>query len=360
MTNRILTISLMALCLISCSSSKQDDPIIPDPDDGKTSIAFGGNSGTWQDAPTSRATRATGLETLYHSFRVWGYKTTGDNTIQTVMNGYTVTHSTDWEYVGINSQTVKYWDYSASNYRFFAYTPADAKNITTTENSFTIPYTYSSTATAKDVPYISDLWFADNTQTTHSYGSCVTLTFSPLIAKVRFKFTYPDGTDAITIRDIQFRDSRFIDNPSAADTPLSGTITTTYPMTGVPQTATPEFKSTTLDSKGQLLLTIPYEDANDAIHILSDPMQYNKWYYVPPLSSIGYEQGPYTVNARINGKESSATVPSQFMQWKAGYQYTYIFKITDANNDITFADLQVEEWLPGTELNNEGKGTEGW
>ena len=363
MNIRILTISLMALCLLSCSSSKQDDPIIPDPDDGKTSIAFGGNSGTWQDAPTSRATRATGLETLFTTFRVWGYKTTGDNTTQTVMNGYTVAHATDWDYVGINNQTIKYWDYSASNYRFFAYTPADASITTTENNTFNIPYTYSPTATATDVPYISELWFADNTQATHPYGSCVTLTFSPLIAKVRFKFTYPDGTDAITVKDIQFRDSRFVDTPSAADTPLSGTLTTTYPLTGIPPTATPDFgwaPSTDTDSKGQLLLTIPYEDASDAIHILNDPTQYNKWYYVPPLSTIGYEQGPYTVNARINGKESAATVPSQFMQWKAGYQYTYIFKITNANNDITFADLQVEQWLPGTGIENKGSGTEGW
>lgn len=359
MTTRILTISLMALCLLSCSSSKQDDPVVPD--DTTTAISLGGSNGTWQDAPSSRAAGTTGLETLFPSFKVWGYKTT-DNALQTVMKGYDVMHGSDWYYVGVNNQTIKYWDYSASDYRFFAYTPADA-NITTTENSFTIPYTYSPTATATDVPYISELWYGDNSESTHPYGKTVTMTFSPIIAKVRFRFIYPDGTTSITVSDIQFCDSRFIHDASAADTPLQGSITATYPLTGTPQSNAPDFSWTPQEntgSKGQLLFTVPYEAATDTIHILSDPALYGKWYYVPPLSTIGYEQGPYTVSIRINGKESSATVPSVYMQWKAGYQYTYIFKITDANNNITFADLQVEQWLPGTGIENQGNGTEGW
>ena len=66
---RILTIVALAICLWSCSS-EQDEPFVPE----SKGIAFGGNNGTWQDAPTSRAT--SGLETLFNTFRVWGYKTT--------------------------------------------------------------------------------------------------------------------------------------------------------------------------------------------------------------------------------------------------------------------------------------------
>ena len=150
MNHRFLTIPFMALCLASCSGSGQDDPNIPTPpapNPDLVSIDFGGNSGAWQDAPDSRATDSKGLETLFKSFRVWGYKTT-NNTPQIVMDGYnvnytentagsTTSNAADWEYVGIKNQTIKYWDYSASDYRFFAYAPADDANIksSTDDNS---------------------------------------------------------------------------------------------------------------------------------------------------------------------------------------------------------------------------------
>ena len=349
-----MTISLMALCLFSCSPSKQDDPIVPD---DNAAIAFGGNSGTWQDASTSRAAASTGLETLFPSFKVWGYKTTTDGTTQTVFDGYTVAHNTDWEYVGINNQTVKYWDYSASDYRFWAYAPADA-NITTTENSFQIPYTYTPDATATDVPYISYLWYAQKQSSTNGYGSSVTLTFAPIIAKVRFRFTYPDGIKSISIRGIRFRDNRSIADPATADTPLGGTLAATYPKVGIPTAAMPTIGLQT-ETTGLLLLTIPYEEENAAIHITPKVAAYNKWYYVPPLADTGYEQGAYTITAHIDGKETTATVPAQYMQWKAGYQYTYIFKITETGS-ISFSDLNVEQWGTGSNHDNNGSGTEGW
>lgn len=352
MTTRILTISLMALCLFSCSPSSQDDPVVPD---GNAAIAFGGNSGTWQDAST-RATGTTGLETLFSSFKVWGYKTT-DNTTQTVFDGYTVAHNTDWEYVGINNQTVKYWDFSASDYRFWAYAPADA-DITTTDTSFKIRYTYNPDATATDMPYVSYLWYAQKQSAADSYGSCVTLTFAPVISKVRFRFNYPDGIESISIRGIQFGDIRFIADPTTAETPLGGTLTATYPTTDTPISNKPTLSLQNADT-GQLLLTVPYEDENAAVHITPQVASYNKWYYVPPLADIGYEQGAYAITASIDGKETTATVPAQYMQWKAGYQYTYIFKITEAGS-IAFSNLNVEQWLTGSNHDNNGTGTEGW
>lgn len=392
---RIMTIILMAAILASCSSSQQDDPITPEPKPDPNpqpelmGISFGGNNDTWQDAPTTRAGK-TGLETLFPSFRVWGYKTTDPNltSSQLVMDGYNVkytqgssgasqSNTDDWEYVGITNttttQTIKYWDYSASSYRFFAYTP-DYANIkvsiqdagtASATTSFRLPFAYNENATAVSFPYMSELWYSTKDATTSQYGKCVTLAFAPIIAKVRFKFAYPDGTSAISIKDITFQDNRFIDNPTNADTPLSGDITISYPLAETVSSTTPNFAWTITDPKtenstGSLVFTIPYEDKDDAIHILDTPTLYNKWYYVPPLGNSSYVQGAYTVNAIIDGKNSSATVPAAYMQWKAGFQYTYIFKITQAGTGITFADMQVEKWLPGTELNNNGNGTEGW
>ena len=350
---RILSFFISALCLLSCSS-EQDKPETPEPKPN-VEIAFGGANGTWQDAPTTRATN-TGLETLFTSFRVWGYKTTSDvsalSSSQIVMDGYkvvftqgsagnTASNTADWEYVGIENpmlstpQTIKYWDHSATSYRFFAYSPFRSDVTVTTPStadpnvSLNFPFEYSDAATATSFPYTSRLWLAtpssnSTSATSPAYGSCVTLTFAPIIAKVRFRFTYPNGTKSVTMRNIQFSDSRFLDDASKADTPLRGTITATYPLTGIPSSQLPiiTMAPASTDATGKILLTVPYEEPSDAVHILKDPTLYQKWYYVPPLANIPYEQGAYTITANISGKKVSATVPAQYMQWKAGYQYT--------------------------------------
>lgn len=419
-----LSLSVLALCLASCSSSKQDDPLTPEnpdtPNPDLVSIGFGGNSGAWQDAPASRANNTrVGLESICKSFRVWGYKSienettensasTSNTTSQVVMDGYYVNYTqntagsstsntADWEYVGVSNpnsspQTIKYWDYSAKDYRFFAYAPATLKTTveTTTQTvgkTVSIPFDYSESATATSVPYASDLWYSNNNKqatppSSGAYGKCVTLTFAPLIAKVRFKFSYPDGSTGVSITDIKFRDSRYIDDEAQAKTPLKGSIVATYPLSETPTAQNPSDgstryapqvtwkTSTATGATGALIFTTPWEEEKDALHIL-DKAQWNKWYYVPPLGNAAeaadgtdgtssLAQGPYTITATIDGNHTSATVPAAYMQWKVGYQYTYIFKITQAGTGITFTDLQVEEWLPGTNFENQGNGTAGW
>lgn len=390
---RIFSILLIVATLLSCSSSGQDDPVVPEPTPNPTptptpepnpgpqgqSISFGGNSGTWQNAPTSRAEAGkTGLETLFPSFRVWGYKTTDDNlaTSQLVMDGYNVqfikgvaneehpeeSTQNSWQYEGIKTdalpsgQTVKYWDFSASSYRFLGYAPSDSKGVTAAVSSesnslaITIPFAYSAeTKSASSTPYISELWFAQKPTETSSdastYGKTVTMTFAPLVAKVRFQFTYPENIKHISIKDIKFCDSRYSSNPSSADTPLRGNIIVSYPLTGSPSPQSPVLSWTNAAEAptGQLLLTIP-----------------DKWYTVPPYAALDYEQGAYTITAIIDGNYSSATVDADKMQWQPGYQYTYTFKITNAGTLITFADLEVEQWQPGANTDNNGSGTAGW
>ena len=399
-TPRILLplLPILSLCLFACSPSAQDEPFVPNPDTPTTSIAFSSSNNKWQEAATKAAT--SGLESLFKSFRTWGYKTTANiadpSSLQIVMDGYkmaytsgsagnTVTNTADWEYAGIANplhatpQTIKYWDYSATSYRFFAYAPftTDVKTTVATAASsatatLSFPFEYSDAATATSTPYTSHLWLATPLSTATSsgnttapaaaYGSCVTLTFAPIIAKVRFRFTYPSGTKRLSLSNIRFSDSRFAADPSTADTPLRGTIAATYPLTGLPTATAPALAMTPAQdaATGFLLLSVPYEEETDALHVVKDPTLYRKWYYVPPFANIPYEQGPYTISLSISGKKVEATVPAQYMQWKAGYQYTYIFKLSDVGDNISFSDLQVEQWLPAPEIKNEGAGTEDW
>lgn len=393
----------MALCLLSCSHSGQDDPFIPD--SSESGIAFGGNSGNWQEADSRAGAQTgsrtgegeTGLETLFSSFRVWGFKTktdalrdggngtdghqedgNGTAAIQKVMEGYLVDwNATDktWEYIGkqnkfLNTtQTIKYWDYSASSYRFMAYAYNDeTKEVTAStdthlsKTTFSIPYAFSKDATSTTTPYISELWVSNNQSTgQNKYGEQVKLTFAPLIAKVRFKFKYADGQKP-EITEISFKDSRWQKDATGnlqwtandTKTPIEGTIVISYPLS---ETNTTVSKTWEKNIVGPLELTIPYEEENDAIH---QTTTYQKWYYMPPMDIAGYTQGSYTITAKVNGNPVSATVGSEYTQWQAGYQYTYTFKISETNTSISFAEVQVEQWKENGILDNNGNGTKDW
>lgn len=383
----------MALCLLSCSHSGQDDPFIPGT--SESGIAFGGNSGKWQEAGSrawsqigSRAGEGeTGLETLFSSFRVWGYKTKTDThqdggngtaVIQKVMDGYLVDWDlkNGWEYIGkqntfLNTtQTIKYWDYSASSYRFMAYAynnetkeVAASTDANLSKITFSIPYVFSNDATSTTTPYISELWASNNQSTgQNKYGDQVKLTFAPLIAKVRFKFKYAEGQEP-KITDISFKDSRWQKDATGKlqwttakedITPIEGTIVISYPLS---ETNTQVLKSWENPIVGPLELTIPYEEKADPIHQTDT---YQKWYYMPPMDIAKYTQGTYIITANVNGNPVSATVGSEYTQWKAGCQYTYTFKISETNTSISFAEVQVEQWRENGVLDNNGNGTTDW
>lgn len=381
---RILIIPFMALCLFSCAGSGQEEPDVPtQPEEPKgASISFGGNSGTWQDAPTTRANKETGLETISKTFKVWGYKTTegnytsGFDKSQNVMNGYIVNWTQpaaggtgSWDYTGIRNeelqttQTIKFWDYSSTSYRYFAFSPANAKVTTTflsedgntttdaaaaTQTSFSIPFEYKEDATAVTTSYISDLWLSDNQNfENRKYGACVKLTFAPIITKVRFKFNYLKDTK-ISITDIVFK------NINDEHSPTKGNIIVSYPITGTGTKASYKWETTETGTE-PIKFTIPYEEDADLNHQATER---KKWYYVPPLGDSNTPQGAYIISATIDGKKSTATIPAEYMQWKAGYQYTYIFKITVAGSNIAFTNMQVEKWVE-TPIKNNG-GTEDW
>ena len=394
----------MALCLLSCSHSGQDDPFIPG--SSESGIAFGGNSGNWQEAGSRTGAQTgsrtgegeTGLETLFSSFRVWGFKTktdalreggngtdghqedgNGTAAIQKVMEGYLVDwdQNKGWEYIGkqntfLNTtQTIKYWDYSASSYRFMAYAYNDeTKEVTAStdanlsKTTFSIPYAFSNDATSTTTPYISELWVSNNQSTgQNKYGDQVKLTFAPLIAKVRFKFKYAEG-QVPQITDISFKDSRWQKDATGknwqwtaaneAKTPIEGTIVISYPLSETNKQVTKSWENTKV---GPLELTIPYEEKDDAIH---QTKTYQKWYYMPPMDIAKYTQGTYIITANVNGNPVSATVDSKYTQWEAGCQYTYTFKISETNTSISFAEVQVEQWKENGVLDNNGNGTKDW
>ena len=301
------------------------------------------------------------------SFTVWGYKNMSESAgdygdLQTVFPGYnvkwingsaasTTSNSNGWEYVNQQTdsnpeQTIKYWDMSAKAYRYFAVTGvlngANGPTGPTLPNGANGPYEFTMTADCSgatdeaiaanmaDVPFFSHLWFSTGQLPTYAdkqFGKPVQLVFLKPYARVRFLFNYSYAAEGVKVTSPSFK-------PSDGTTKIArkGTFTVTYPLTG---TATSESYTVTRNAdpaEGEELV-----DFNEEYI----PEGTEKWYIVLPVAS----QGSYTMSVSVNGTAKSAVVPAEYMSWKPGYSYTYIFKITEEGGvEIDLVQSAVTAW----------------
>ena len=334
----------------------------PGPVESTTPIAFSAQQQDEQDVTRAGeavegGTRAAGLQTLLpaddKTFKVWGYKTMSDGTtLQTVFPGYTVnyvsaahsttTNSNGWEYVnqGPGEQTIKYWDWSVRNYRFFGVAPATAiqpANVTETNEEVKISFIADATSAANiaTTPYFSRLWYSDGIYEHYpnrQFGQPVQLEFVQPISRVRFTFKYVSPREGIIMPYQCFRPTDINE-----DIKRKGTVTVTYPLTGAePREFTTISDFTTVLESG---FTIDYDPEYDSTKDYKNTD--HGWYTVLPNT----EQGSYTLTVEINGTEKSATVPAEYMHWQPGYSYTYIFKINaDGGVAIGWVDYVVTPW----------------
>lgn len=359
----------MALfCLMvvtACSSGDVPGEETSNQKPAEAAISF--NSGLTDGEDISRG---DGLEEQTTSFKVWAYKnlsyTSGSyGGLQTVIDGYavnyvansantTTTNTNNWEYVGQGTdQTIKYWDWSAKAYRFFGVAGGATANYgaygKTGENG---PYNITLTVDASSddgiaaTPYYSHLWFSTGNTANYpdkQFGKPVQLEFLKPIARVRFMFTFvPEltdlGIDRTKLSGISFKPTLM---PGEAQKNIAdeGTITISYPLTG---TATKE--SWTSEPSGYLpnFFEIDYYEPNPDhtpgnSNATTYPNTPHNWYNVLPRNS----QGSYTLTTTVvGGDPKTCVVPAEYMSWEPGYQYTYIFKITEAGG-ITLDAIQV-------------------
>ena len=374
----------------ACSGSEGEDAVpAPAPGEPQTAISFIG--GQQEEQAVTRA--AAGLETLINekTFKVWGYKNdafdAGSYTsYQTVMPGYTVswtantaytttTNTNDWEYVGLGTdQDIKYWDFGANAYRFFGYakgnatdTPATSQ-VDVTENgladdavSFSAAVDAGTDATFDAAPYFTRLWFSDGNPTNYpdrQFGRPVELQFLKPFARVRFMFTYVEGL-GVTRTDL--KGIRFSPTDETKKIPTAGTVTVSYPLKGTATTESWTITPSTDPADSFEAFLIDYYETPDPADIPAGvpadalpetwPNTPEKWYTVLPVSS----QGSYTVRVHVvTDEEKTAVVPAEYMQWKAGYEYTYIFKITDAGMiELDAVQAGFTKWETGGQQNNE-------
>jgi hypothetical protein len=125
-----------------------------------------------------------------------------------------------------------------------------------------------------------------------------------------FTYSYPDA-------NIMLTDKSFRPTDNTKTIPLVGKVTVSYPLTGA---ATQEAVSLSNITAELSDMTQDYYESTDE----NDPNR-QKWYYVLPAQ----DQGTYTLTVSMNGEKRTTVVPAEYMNWKPGYQYTYIFKITE-------------------------------
>lgn len=346
------------LLLVGCYSDSALEPELePTPVPEQHAISFAGSL-----PEETEVTRAAGLETVVQSFKVWAYKDDATNAVQTVMPGFnvnwvtntantTTSNSSDWEYVGQGTnQEIKYWDMSAQAYHFFGYAsgtttagPPEVPASTVTVNtSSTGVVTMSAAVDATDdahvaaAPFFSEVWYTDDVAA--SYTVPVVLTFLKPFCRVRFMFTFTEpGVYRSDVNNKSFAPTENSDdNPNNNQViPRSGTVTVTYPLTG---SAKETYAVTGTDNANKLMaLTLDYYESSDT----SDP--YRQYWYtlIPPTS-----QGDYKLTCTIFGQQKEVYIPSQYMQWKPGFQYTYRFKVNDKGG-ITLDIIQVgiNQWV---------------
>ena len=340
----------MVLTVVSCGDS--DDVVTPDTPQPKP-IAFSGSlSGSGSEsASNTRATTPTPLHEYpdathgHTTFQVWSYKNTTANTTEVVMQNYRVnwtsgsagtstTNSNGWEYVnqqasGGIEQSIKYWDFTAVDYRFFGYTgsgvsasysPTDAP--TSVSLTATIDASaYSPEATpSSTIPLFSKLWYKTGSGIAANIQP-VTLEFVPPVARVRFLFRQSDASDT----NLSLSEKSFRPTDDSKTIATAGTFIGTYPLTGTTEeswSVTSVTASLTIDG-----FTQDYYEADDGETDQDILDAEKKWYVVLPAHAD--DQGSYTLYVKVNGEDKTTIVPAQYMEWRPGYEYTYIFKIID-------------------------------
>ena len=196
--------AIAALALASCAN---DDFLGEVPGNNPSAvngkeISFSGEAGKTTRAGETQGEKAAGL--LKNNFIVFGCKTINEES-KTVYDHYNVkwiSNDTKWEYIGqtkndlnttATNQSIKYWDYSATDYKFVAFSLGEATQgtdvtITRVDNNAT-SYTLTGTAANLAKCFVADRITAKPTNANSAnsevlYGQPVRFKFHSLGTKV--------------------------------------------------------------------------------------------------------------------------------------------------------------------------------
>lgn len=273
-----------------------------------------------------------------------------------------------------SQQTIKYWDHSCASYDFIAFSMgkgAASKYATPTHvdkgHLKDAAYTLSGNVNTLSECYISDM----KTVTEPNYNkTSVSMSFRHLASKVRMALF--EIVPGYVISDVKFYTdptSTTTDNTEGTligEFNNSGTLTVFFPTTGTVHAAEKDYnkahvrftKSTTAGETGVLnhkgFGAVNYNNQAEGT-IPAGKTYLSQNAADPSYCGAGYQnvlpsEGAASAitlridykltsvdgtNETINVKGATATVPAEYTEWKSGYAYTYIFKISQDTNGST-------------------------
>lgn len=274
-----------------------------------------------------------------------------------------------------SQQTIKYWDHSCASYDFIAFSmgkkDAASKYATPTHvdkaHLATAAYTLSGNVNTLSECYISDM----KTVTEPNYNKTpVSMSFRHLASKVRMALF--EIVPGYVISDVKFYDATSTTATADPEGTLignfnnSGTLTVYFPTTGTKHAtekdynkAHVKFTASTVAGEVGVLTSKKFGAVNynnQAEGTISAGTTYlSQNAATPSYCGTGYQnvlpsEGAASAitlridykltsvdgsNETINVKGATATVPAQYTEWKSGYAYTYIFKISQDTNGST-------------------------
>lgn len=276
---------------------------------------------------------------------------------------------------GASQQTIKYWDHSCKSYDFIAFSmgkkDAASEYATPThvdkDNLATAAYTLSGNVNTLSECYISDM----KTVTEPNYNKTpVSMSFRHLASKVRMALF--EIVPGYVISDVKFYDATSTTATADPEGTLignfnnSGTLTVYFPTTGTKHATEKDYNkahvkftaSTTAGETG--VLNFKKFGAVNYNNQVEGTIPAGKTYLSQNAAESSYCGAGYQnvlpsegaasaitlridykltsvdgSNETINVKGATATVPAQYTEWKSGYAYTYIFKISQDTNGST-------------------------
>lgn len=272
---------------------------------------------------------------------------------------------------GASQQTIKYWDHSCAYYDFIAfsmgkkgsaskYATPTAVNKADLKNA---AYTLTGDVNTLSECYISDM----KTVEEKDYGKTVLMSFRHPASKVRMALF--ETVPGYVISDVKFYDATNT-TPTTDGTLIgtfnnSGTLTVYFPTTGIVNKDNKDYnkahvkftastaagETATLSSKGFGAVKYGNQDEGTIL----EGNKYLSQNAAKPSYCDGYqnvlpsEGAASAITLRIdykltsvdgsketiNVKGATATVPAEYTEWKSGYAYTYIFKISQDTNGST-------------------------
>ena len=390
-----------ALALASCSS---DDFLGENPgnvQNATSAINFGGEAGKITRA-TSTSNEGTPAEMLDGQFKVYGVKKGSNDKLVSVFPNYyvwdvegkkTTSNTNGWEYVGTKNasglgtgqitldkdQTIKYWDYSATEYRFVAGSPIaaftydvpsdgtsmDIKSATVTGLAGHINANNTTTALNTDPVYIAD----PVKVVKEKYKDPVTFSFKRQQSMVRVGFY--ETIPGYTITGIKFyaydttdgklkvtTGNNIILTSATQDYFVGGSnVTGEVTYTGW-DTATPSYtfayENNLTKSKnwyaGELKNGVEATTSSETdvakLYGKDGDMSTTTGYFTvlptqvatasPILIKCDYQLTADDGSGEtINVTGATAAIPAAFSKWEANTRYTYLFKISDNTNGTT-------------------------